>query len=884
MLLDEEDYLSHYGTPRKSGRYPWGSGGNAPANSRDFLGMVSNLRKKGMSEKEIAEGFNISIDDLRASKSIALAEKKAADISMAQSLKDKGYSNVAIGQRMGMPESTVRTLLAPGARDKSDVILTTASLLKGEVDKHGYIDVGKGTENYLNVSPERLKVALAVLRQEGYEVHSNIPVNQAATGNTTRMKVLARPETTWGDVVRNKDQIRQFQEKLDDTGKSKLGILPPIPFNQKRLDVKYGPDGGAEADGVLYVRPGVADVSLGASRYAQVRVQVGKTHYIKGMAMYKDDLPDGIDIQFNTNKENTGNKLDALKKLSDDPDNPFGAVIRNQVTRKNSKGEDVNTSVMNLVNEEGDWSKWSKTIASQVLSKQSPQLAKEQLDMTMERRQNEFDTISKLTNPVVKKKMLEDFASNADAAAVHLKVANLPRQGWHAILPVSTLKETEIYAPNYDNGTRVALIRYPHGGTFEIPELTVNNKHKGADKLLKGAKDAVGIHHSVAERLSGADFDGDTVLVIPNNSGKIKSTPALEGLKNFNPREKYREYPGMKVMSNTQAEMGKISNLITDMTIKKASQDDLARAVRHSMVVIDAEKHRLNYKQSEIDNGIAKLREKYQTKADGSGGASTLISRAKSQQRVDDFKPRMMKDGGPVDKKTGELVFVPTGRTNYSTGKPTQRVVKALEITKDAHDLSSGTRMERLYADHSNKLKAMANQARLDAINTPTPKQSAIAKKTYKAEVASLESQLALAKMNAPKERRAQLLVEEIMRAKKQANPDMDYASEKKLKFQALDEARQRTGAKKNQIKLTDREWEAIQSGAVSATKLRAILDNADMDRVKELATPRSDKLMTSARARRADSMLALGYTRAEVAAHFGISLSTLDKSIRGEE
>ena len=51
--------------------------------------------------------------------------------------------------------------------------------------------------------------------------------------------------------------------------------------------------------------------------------------------------------------------------------------------------------------------------------------------------------------------------------------------------------------------------------------------------------------------------------------------------------------------------MGKISNLITDMTLLGASEDKLARAVRHSMVVIDDEKHHLDYKQSEKDNNIA---------------------------------------------------------------------------------------------------------------------------------------------------------------------------------------------------------------------------------------------------------------------------------------
>jgi len=309
MFIDDTEYLQHYGTPRRSGRYPWGSGGDAPRNSRDFLSMVDSLKKKGLSEKEISEGFAISMVELRAAKSVATAEKKAADTAAAQRFKDKGMANSAIGERLGVSEATVRNLLAPGAAHKADVLAATVSLLKDQVDSGHYIDVGKGTENYLNVSPERLKVALAVMKQDGYEVITNIPVNQPGTGNTTKMKVLAEPGTTWGDVVKNKGNIRQFNEHLDETGASRLGIIAPKVLNPNRVDIVYASDGGSHADGVMYVRPGVEDVSLGGSRYAQVRVQVGKDRYLKGMAMYKDDLPEGIDVQFNTTINTTYTKF-----------------------------------------------------------------------------------------------------------------------------------------------------------------------------------------------------------------------------------------------------------------------------------------------------------------------------------------------------------------------------------------------------------------------------------------------------------------------------------------------------------------------------------------------------------------------------------------------
>lgn len=725
MIIDGEDYLEHYGTPRRSGRYPWGSGGNVDdQRNPSLLDYVADLKKKGLTESEIAKGMGMSTTELRARRSIEKNEQRAADIAMAQRLKDKGLSNVAIGERMGKNESTVRSLLAPGAADKADILNSTADMLRSEVKEKGFIDVGTGTESFVNVagrngvSSTRLATAVAMLREEGYAYHT-VKITQIGTGLETTVKVLAPPGTTQKDVFLNRDKIQFIGSFSENGGRTYGKIQDPISIDPKRIGVRYKEEGGSEADGVVFVRPGVKDVSLGGTPYAQVRIKVGDTHYIKGMAVYKDDLPDGVDLLVNTNKTK-GTPLmgpkdrSVLKGLKDDPDLPFGTIVR-QIGDNMGTPKAKVTSAMNIVNESGDWEKWSKTLSSQMLSKQSPSLVRSQLDMTFQQRKSQYEEIKGLTNPVVRKRMLEDFAAGTDAAAVHLKAAALPQQANHVILPISKIDPTQIYAPNYANGTRVALIRHPHGGPFEIPELVVNNRNAEARKLLGNSRDAVGIHHSVAERLSGADFDGDTVLVIPNNQRKVRSDPALADLKGFDPQSAYPGYPGMKPMTNTQAEMGKISNLITDMSLRQAPPSELARAVKHSMVVIDAEKHGLNYKQSYNDNNIKQLKQKYQT-----GGASTLISRAKSRLDVPERKPRTQGKGGPVDPDTGALRFEPTGRINFRTGKPaTTRTTKLAEAT-DAHTLSSGTPVERIYADHSNRLKALANQARKDALNTPS--------------------------------------------------------------------------------------------------------------------------------------------------------------------
>jgi len=879
-VVNEDDWLAHYGILRRSGRYPYGSGGPEYASNKNFLGYVASLQKQGMSEAQIAKGMGINTTQLRAAKSIARNEERQANIGMAQRLRDKGMSNVAIGERMGIGESQVRALLAPGAKDKADVLSSTAGMLKDQIAEKKYIDIGTGVEKGLDISQTKLSTAVAALEAEGYKVHY-LKVRQLGTGKETTLKVLSGPDVSYSEVSKNRAQIKQIQAYSEDGGRSYIGIQPPLSVSSKRVAVRYAEEGGATADGVIYVRPGVKDVELGGARYAQVRIAVDGTHYLKGMAMYKDDLPAGVDLMFNTNKSNTGNKLDAMKALKDDPDSPFGAFVRQLTDPKTGKVK----SAMNIVNEEGDWDKWSRNLSSQMLSKQSPRLAKEQLAVTYERKKQEFDEIMSLTNPAVRKKLLESFSDDVDSAAVHLKAAALPRQRSSVILPINSLSDKEIYAPNFRDGERVALVRYPHGGIFEIPELTVNNRHPEARRSLGQAKDAVGINSKVAERLSGADFDGDTVLVIPNNSKKIKTAAALDGLKGFDPQRAYPSYEGMKRMSSrTKAiEMGLVSNLITDMTIRGAPASDLARAVRHSMVVIDAEKHHLNYRQSAIDNGIAQLKAKYQGRA--KAGASTLVSRASASVNVEERKGRSAAEGGPIDRATGKKVYTPTGATyTNQKGQVVRRTFKSKRLAEvdDAHKLSSGTPIEKVYADHSNQLKALANEARRLMVNTRSISYSPAAKKAFANEVSSLQAKLNVALRNAPLERQAQLLANATVQAKKAANPDMEASDVKKIQSQALAVARARTGAGKQRIEITPREWAAIQAGAISNNTLLKILANADLDKVKELATPRERPVMSAAMQTRARSMLALGYTQAQIADQLGVSLSTLKSTIEG--
>ena len=522
-----------------------------------------------------------------------------------------------------------------------------------------------------------------------------------------------------------------------------------------------------------------------------------------------------------------------------------------------------------------------------MLSKQPVDLAKQQLDLAYQKRKAEFDEINKLTNPVIKKKLLEAFADSADSAAVDLKAAALPRQAVKVLLPSKALKDTEIYAPTFNHGEKVVLIRHPHGGTFEIPELTVNNKQLSTRKLFGNLKDAVAINANVAARLSGADFDGDTVLVIPNNKKLVKTSRPLKGLEGFDPKTAYPGYEGMKRLEGKakQKQMGEVSNLITDMTIKGATAPEIARAVRHSMVVIDAEKWNLNHKQSFVDNGIKQLKDKYQSNPDSKGrGASTLISRASSEQRVAMRKPRKYSEGGPIDPVTGEKIYTLTGETyTDSKGRVVTRTTRSTKMaeTRDARALSSGTAMESEYASHANKLKALGNKARLQTLRTPRAEYNPSAAKAYSREVAALNKKLGAALQNKPLERQAQLIGRAEVNAKKKANPDMDGATLKKLRNQAITKSRVRTGASKSRVDITPNEWKAIQAGAISHSKLEQILAHTDNDVIKQYATPRTTKPVSTGTLTRARAMERRGYTQAEIASQLGVSESVLAKALQ---
>lgn len=983
-----DDFLMHYGVGHldggHSGRYPYGSGEDPYQHEGGIRGAYRDLIKQGWTEKEIAEEWQMSINQLRNRKAIEKAQARNLKREQAIKLMEQGMNYTEIGRAMGTTDNAVRSYLDPIKNERNNRALNTAKMLKGEIDKNGMTMIGAGMENRLGISSTALKTACEYLEIDGYHVY-NIPISQNGSAKTTSMKVIAPPEMSWAQAAKNKDKVNIVNDPYsEDGGRTWENIEPPVPVAAKRIYVRTKENGGSDKDGLIEIRRGVKDLDLGHHGYAQVRIAVTEkdnpesykdgTNYMKGVAVYSDKIPDGYDIVYNSNKskddpfDKVFKKMERSKETGEiDWDNPFKANIKaNQYTDEGVLIKEIGQkhyidengkkklSAVNVVNEAGDWERWSKSLSSQFLSKQTPALADKQLKMAYESKQRELRDIMALENPEIKMKLLDSFADDCDSASVHLKAAPLLKQQSHVLIPINSLNDNECYAPNYKDGTIVSLVRHPHGGIFEIPTLVVNNHNREARRILgTNPPDAIGVNSKVAAQLSGADFDGDTVIVLPNPDGLlIKSTPGLKGLKDFEtkmyakPEDAIPTGPkkqkGSDVQGdgfNKQKEMGRISNLITDMTLAGATQDELCRAVKHSMVIIDAEKHNLDWRASEKEYNIAELRKKYQP----AGGAGTLISRAKNDARVPervDFRASM------VDKNTGKInwrytnrfikEFDPVTKTyrvpddkfmgelqdklkseGISVDKVTKYSIKTtpddenvskiisdfakeykdkngytyklatkqstkMAETDDAYTLSSGTKMESIYANYANSMKALGNEARKKRVNLEGTRYSKEMAEKFKPEVSSINAKMNRAMQNKPLERKVQAMADVKISLLMQDHPEWGKDDRKKHRARIVREVRQRMGTQSARPKLTEKEWLAVKSGALTQSKINQLFSLMDVDDVREYATPKNyQSKLSKGEIAYAKSMIASGnYTTNDIADFFGISVSTLRRAL----
>lgn len=859
--------ISHYGVKRRSGRYEWGSGKDPFQDENGFLKRNEELRKKGYSEKQIAEELGLSIRRLREEKSMAKERQNRVLLDSVNSMTKRGVTIDQMAETLGVSARTISNLKANADQFDNSRTNNIKDAIKAQLAENPYLDVSEGIEKQLGISRNKFQAIVNDLKNEGELTTHMLRLKRLDNPDNELTINVLTAERDFLTVLKNSSKVRNFEAAIDDDGVSIRGLKDIQPVDLKRVAVKFDEDGGTDKDGLIELRRNVEDLDMGDARYAQVRIQVGDNNYLKGMAVYSDDLPDNIDIRFNTNKSKKVGELGAMKKLEDDPTNPFGSTIRDQ------KG------ALNIVNSEGKWAEWNKKWASQFLGKQSKELIKERLDETLNKYKADLDEINGLTNPSVKKYLLSEYADSLKSAYKHLKVQGLSRTASHVIIPFPDMDPNQVYAPNYKDGERVVLVRYPHGGTFELAELTVNNKMKSArDMLGSDAKDAIGIHPSVATKMSGADFDGDAVWVIPNNQKKVTVTPALDGLKDFDPVREYRVEPlykkvkGKDVLINgtiaettKDTQMGIVSNLITDMTIQGANTSELARAVRHSMVVIDSFKHNLDYKRSAENNGIKALQQRYQTYYDETGkkrkGASTLLSKKLSADILVDYEEVKV-----FNEKT----------KRWNTKKVGGRYVSLIDSVDDANLLSSGTAAEKLYANYINEVRSLKTTAESINQSTKGAKYQPGMKELYRNEVQSIDSKLHKQYLRAPRERQAQL--EANKNYYNALVPGMSKDDKNKLKAQILAAARQKHNPAdpEGKFNITPKEWEAINSGAISHTKVTDILKFGNSEQIKKYATPKAQVEVKAPSIARAKALIANGYTPAQVAEQLGVSTTTI--------
>jgi DNA-binding CsgD family transcriptional regulator len=239
------------------------------------------------------------------------------------------------------------------------------------------------------------------------------------------------------------------------------------------------------------------------------------------------------------------------------------------------------------------------------------------------------------------------------------------------------------------------------------------------------------------------------------------------------------------------------------------------------------------------------------------------------------------------ENEDGSVYFTnKDGTIIYKTETRMQKSTKMAEV-EDAYDLVSEAKypMETVYADYANSMKSLARQARMEVHTTGKIAYSAQAKRTYEKEVKELERKLDDALRNAPRERLAQIRANADINAKKAANPDMEKKDIKKASQQALTKYRTEAGSvarSKRSIQITDREWEAIQAGAISENKLKQILANTDVDNLRQRATPRSYTTLNTAKINRIKSLSASGKTLSEIANALGVSTSTVSEYLKG--
>jgi DNA-binding NarL/FixJ family response regulator len=281
----------------------------------------------------------------------------------------------------------------------------------------------------------------------------------------------------------------------------------------------------------------------------------------------------------------------------------------------------------------------------------------------------------------------------------------------------------------------------------------------------------------------------------------------------------------------------------------------------------------------------------YPSRKYGNDGRVTISTTTGKRITYDPSNADEFKRYNPVKKvdPDGTVRFTnEAGDIEYKTKTRLQKSTKMAE-TDDAYTLVSEAKhpMEIIYADYANTMKSLGNQARKEMMATGKIAYDANAAQTYSAEVKSLKDKVNTALLNAPRERLAQIKTNAEIEAKKAADPSLKSGDIRKLSQQALTKYRselQSVARSKRSIQITDREWEAIQAGAISESRLKDILNNTDIDVLRDRATPKTRTDLTTSKVNTIKAMSASNYTLEQIAKKLGVSTSTVHAYLNGKK
>ena len=261
-----DSYLMHYGTPRHSGRYPWGSGEH-PYQGENFYTATKKLKDSGLSEVEIAKLYGMSTTEYRKRRSLAKTEHKEKLRALNAQLEQEGLNRSERARKLGVNESTVRSWENENSIKREQIVSSTKEVLERNIAEKKYIDVGDGVASGMGITKNRLDTAVQAMVDDGYELH-NIKVEQVNNpGKFTTVAVLCEPGTTKKQLYEHSHEIGLVNEKFDNShGLTSLGMKPPKSISGKKVQVVTLQEGGADKDGLIEIRRGAKGLDMGNAK------------------------------------------------------------------------------------------------------------------------------------------------------------------------------------------------------------------------------------------------------------------------------------------------------------------------------------------------------------------------------------------------------------------------------------------------------------------------------------------------------------------------------------------------------------------------------------------------------------------------------------------